>query len=48
MKVLVWSSKGLRNIEKSLKEKGYSVSYVTVGELLKSLGYKVASKQEDR
>ena len=39
MKVLLWSSKSLRNIEAALKEKGYSVSYVTVGDLLKSLGY---------
>ena len=48
MKVLLWSSKSLRNIEKSLKEKGYSVSYVTVGELLKSLGYSLqANKKTD-
>ena len=48
MKVLLWSSKSLRNIEKLLKEKGYSVSYVTVGELLKSLGYSLqANKKTD-
>ncbi len=48
MKVLLWSSKSLRNIEKALKEKGYSVSYVTVGELLKSIGYSLqANKKTD-
>ena len=48
VKVLLWSSKSLRNIEKLLKEKGYSVSYVTVGELLKSLGYSLqANKKTD-
>ena len=48
MKVLLWSSKSLRNIENTLKEKGYSVSYVTVGELLKSLGYSLqANKKTD-
>ena len=46
MKVLLWSSKSLRNIEKSLKEKGYSVSYVTVGELLKSLGYSLQGNKK--
>ncbi len=46
MKVLLWSSKSLRNIEKSLKEKGYDVSYVTVGELLKSLGYSLQGNKK--
>ncbi len=46
MKVLLWSSKSLRNIEKSLKERGYSVSYVTVGELLKSLGYSLQGNKK--
>src|SRR5215212_8022529 len=46
MKVLLWSSKSLRNIEKSLKEKGYWVSYVTVGELLKSLGYSLQGNKK--
>lgn len=48
MKVLLWSSKSLRKIEKALKEKGYLISYVTVGELLKSLGYSLqANKKTD-
>jgi len=39
MKVLLWTSKSLRNLEKILQEKGFSVSYVTVGDLLKSIGF---------
>jgi transposase len=46
MKVLLWSSKSLRNIEKLLKEQGYVVSYVTVGELLKSLGYSLQANRK--
>ena len=46
MKVLLWSSKSLRNIEKALKEKGYVISYVTVAELLKSLGYSLQANKK--
>lgn len=46
MKVLLWSSKSLRKIEKALKEKGYLISYVTVGELLKSLGYSLQGNKK--
>ena len=46
MKVLLWSSKSLRNIEAALKEKGYSVSYVTVSDLLKSLGYSLQANKK--
>lgn len=46
MNVLLWSSKSLRNIERSLKEQGFSVSYVTVGELLKSLGYSLQGNKK--
>lgn len=46
MKVLLWSSKSLRNIEKSLKDKGYLISYVTVGELLRSLGYSLQANRK--
>ena len=46
MKVLLWSSKSLRNIEKALIDKGYSVSYVTVGELLKFLGYSLQGNKK--
>lgn len=46
MKVLIWTSKSLRNIEKALKEKGYTASYVTIGELLKSLGYSLQANKK--
>jgi len=46
MKVLLWISKSLRNIEAALKEKGYSVGYVTVGHLLKSLGYSLQANKK--
>lgn len=46
MKVLLWTSRSLRNIEKGLKEKGYSVSYVTIRDLLKSLGYSLQANKK--
>lgn len=46
MKVLLWTSKSLRNIEKALKEKGFTVSYVTIGELLKSMGYSLQANRK--
>ncbi|MGH2645225.1 MAG: ISAzo13 family transposase, partial [Chitinophagaceae bacterium] len=46
MKVLLWSSKSLRKIEKALEEKGYLISYVTVGELLKSMGYSLQGNKK--
>ncbi len=39
MKVLLWTSKSLRNIAKALNDKGFVISYVTVGEVLKSIGF---------
>ncbi len=46
MNPLLWTSKSLRHIEKALKEKGFKVSYVTVGELLKSLGYSLQANRK--
>lgn len=46
MNALLWTSKSLRKIEKALKEKGYEVSYVTVGELLKSQGYSLQANKK--
>lgn len=56
MNPLLWTSKSLRHIEEALKKKGFKISYVTVGELLKSLGYSLqankktdeGAKEEDR
>lgn len=46
MKPLLWTSKSLRHIESALKEKGYNVSYVTVGELLKTLGFSLQANRK--
>ncbi len=46
MNPLLWTNKSLRNIEKALKEEGFKVSYVTVGELLKSLGYSLQANRK--
>ena len=42
---LCWTTKSLRNIEASLKGKGMSVSYVTIGNILEEMGY---SLQQNR
>ena len=45
---LLWTSKSLRKISLELKEKGYSVSYRVVGEILKSEGFSLqANKKTD-
>lgn len=46
MKPLMWTSKSIRNIEKALKERGYSISYSTVSEILKTLGYSLQSNRK--
>jgi len=46
MKALLWTSKSLRNIEKALKEEGFTASYVTIGELLRSLGYSLQANRK--
>jgi hypothetical protein len=39
MKVLLWTNKSLRNIAKALNDKGFVISYVTVGDILRSMGF---------
>lgn len=39
MKVLLWTNKSLRNITKALNNQGFVISHVTVGDILKSIGY---------
>jgi len=39
MNPLLWTSKSLRKIELELKKQGYGIGHVTVGEMLKSMGY---------
>ena len=46
MNPLLWTSKSLRHIKKALKEKGFKVSYVTIGVLLKSLGYSLQANRK--
>lgn len=56
MNPLLWTSKSLRHIADALAKKNMFVSYVTVGEILKTLGYSLqankktdeGAKQEDR
>jgi len=38
---LLWTSKSLRKLQLELKEKGYVVSYPTVGRLLEQMGYRL-------
>lgn len=48
MNPLLWTSKSLRHIQKALHEKGFKVSHVTIGDVLKSLGYSLqANKKTD-
>ena len=37
--LLRWTTKSLRNLQSELKEQGYTVSHVKVGQLLEQLGY---------
>jgi len=46
MKPLMWTSKSVRNIEKTLKERGYSISHSTVSEVLKNLGYSLQANRK--
>ena len=46
MKPLLWTSKSLRHIESALKEQGYNKSYVTIGELLKTLGFSLQANRK--
>lgn len=48
MNPLLWTSKSLRHIQKALHAKGIKVSHVTIGDVLKSLGYSLqANKKTD-
>ena len=46
MKRLLWTSKSLRHVESALKEQGYNTSYVTIGELLKTLGFSLQANRK--
>jgi len=38
-RLLLWTNKSLRNLEKALKEMGFTICYRVIGELLSQLGY---------
>lgn len=46
MNPLLWTSKSLRNIAETLKSQKFNISYVTVGNLLKSLGYSLQANRK--
>ena len=39
MRVILWTARSLRNLEKELKKLGHKVSPMTVGKLLRSMDY---------
>jgi transposase len=45
-KILLWTTKSLRNIEKVLSEKGFVVSHDTIGNLLKDMGYSLQQNKK--
>jgi transposase len=47
MNPLMWTSKSVRHLETTLKEKGYQTSYVTVSTLLKKLGYSLQANRKE-
>jgi transposase len=47
MNPLIWTSKSLRQIEKVLIEKGFKISFVTIGELLRTLGYSLQANRKN-
>ena len=46
MSPLLWSSKSLRHISHAAKEKGYSISHQSVGEILKEKGYSLQGNRK--
>jgi len=45
---MLWTNKGLRKLSSQLEEKGYNVSYVTVGKLLKQSGYSLQLNRKEK
>lgn len=46
MNPLIWTSKSLRKLEKELKDKGFSISYHTIGDILKQQGYSLQANRK--
>ena len=45
-KILLWTTKSLRNIEKVLLKKGFTISHYTIRNLLKEMGYSLQQNQK--
>jgi len=45
---LLWTSKSHRKLADELQKKGYSISYVTVGPLLKKIGYSLQANKKTK
>jgi transposase len=45
-KILLWTTKSLRNIEKALCEKGFAISHDTIGNLLKDMWYNLQQNKK--
>jgi transposase len=45
-KVILWTTKSLRNIENALREKGFAISHDTIGKVLKEMGYSLQQNQK--
>ena len=45
-RVVLWTTKSLRNIENILREKGLKASHDTIGNILKEMGYSLQQNQK--
>jgi transposase len=45
-KVILWTTKSMRNLEKALRGKGFTISHDTVGNVLKGMGYSLQQNQK--
>ena len=45
-KIILWTTKSLRNIENILREKGLKASHDTIGNILKEMGYSLQQNQK--
>jgi transposase len=48
MNPLIWTSKSLRKLEKELKDRGFSISYHTIGDILKEQGYSLQANRKTK
>lgn len=48
MRVILWTARSLRNLEKELKKLGHKVSPMTVGKLLRSMDYSLQANSKTK